>query len=739
MAYQKKYYYSFQSLNKTTYSVEIWQDTESVITAEQVVADETAFNVSYPAIDNKFEVVRGSGCDLTLLSTTSMKFINLYTSDMQEYQIRLYLGTGTTNLLWNGYLDSELYSEPFSEKTNYRVSLTGNDGLALLERFDYLQSDDSLYNGFATNWNIIRIILLKLGLTWNNVYVGLSTTSSELSAGNILETTYSYHENYYDEDDEPMSYREVLETILKPFGAYIQIINANVYITDINNLAANSSGNFYTYNGTTLDYEGTTSITFNIGDLSDIKFASNDQTLNIISPFNKQSITSSLYIDDTLIDYDANEDFFSGLTGTLYKGSYPYTWTEKQYSISKYWTISSFLPLNQINRFRELIGTGSNKGDAEKYLVLEKTDSLMDTFTYTYKIPNIVTVTGLTYAEYVGDWVGNVYPESTYYYNSGEVVSYNSNYYLCIASHYPDSDTPPPNTYFELTNYSIVEQELTNLFQLKIEAKCYVRTTDNLGADPEANAYSAKVNSKLSIGNKHYHTGSQRWTDSATDLYLELIFKDISDDRTENEISDKWVDLQPTYVPLFNGITASNVGFEIYRYYAYASNFSDITSSTKDLRLKDIKISIVDRNLVEISKDDIEYISYLNKQVKNDSEDITLKLATNVNYLPVAKGSILGYKNSSYYHVQNFTRNGTTDIIENLLARSIIGNYSNKTVEILCTINKTNTLFGTFTYANYWNTMKFAVIGANINYQDDAIELSLQEINEDSLVIQKNY
>jgi len=737
MSFQKKYYYSFGSLNNNSYTVELWQNTGATLTAEQITGDNTPFTISYPTTSNKFDMVRGCGCDLNLLSTTSLKFIGLYTADMMEYQIKLYSDTGTT-LLWIGYLDSELYSEPFAEKNNYTVSLTGNDGLALLERLDYLQADGSKYTGFSTNWTIITTILGKLGLAWNNLYCGLSTTSSQLVSGNILEKTYSYNENYYDEDGIAMSCREVLETILQAFSAYIQIINGNVYITDVNNLAANTSATFYKYNGSTFADDGTSSLSFNLGDVSTIKFASSEQTLNILSPINKQKITFSPYIDDTLIEYDANKDTFSGTTSTVYYGQYPYTWSEKQYSTSDSWSISGFLPIEQQDRFRDLIGSGDNKDEADRYLVLEKTDSTIQTLTYIEDIPKIVVITGTTQGSYVGDWVGNVYPESIYSYSSGDVVSYNALYYLCDSFHYPDSETPPPNAYFTLTDYSIVEQDSSHLFYLKIEAKGYTRTTDNMGDTSSASVYSSKLRTKLVLGDKQYDSVNRTWNNSG---YLELSFVDKDKDGAYQQISDKWLDVLDgcAYVPLFYGFTGTDITFSIYRYYAYNKSFGDITSSTKDFRIKDIKISIVDNYLVDINTDDVEYVSYINKLVKDDGEDITLKLGTNLNHLPVCKGGIIGYKNSNYFYLQNFTRNGATDILENLLARSIVSNYTNRTIEIQCSINKINSLFGYLTYSNYWSGIKFGIQGADIDFHEDTIDLTLQEICADTLSIQKNY
>jgi hypothetical protein len=85
---------------------------------------------------------------LNLLSTTDRKFFDLYTADMMEYQIRFY---NDTDLIWCGYLDSEMYSEPFNQCKNYPVTFTGTDGFALLERINYLDESGDNYTSLSTH------------------------------------------------------------------------------------------------------------------------------------------------------------------------------------------------------------------------------------------------------------------------------------------------------------------------------------------------------------------------------------------------------------------------------------------------------------------------------------------------------------------------------------------------------------------------------------------------------------
>ena len=728
------------------YTVEIWQNTGATLTAEEIRSDSVSFNVTYPNV-SKFETIRGSGCDISLLSSTSMKFINLYTSDIQEYYIKLYQGT---SLLWIGFLNSNLYSEPLSEYDNYPVSLTGNDGLALLEKINYLQSDFSNYSGFTSNWTIIKNILAKLNIAWNGIYIGLSTTSSEITINEtLLESTYSLNDNYYDEDDKPMNCREVLKTILEPLSAYIQIINSNVYITDNNLIAANSTYTFTKYNGTSFAYSGTTSINLNIGDLSTIKFATNSSTLNILPIVNRQKVVFSPYQTSTLINYIPDDEIFTGDTVTRYWGVNPHTWTEKAYNGSDYWTTLNGLLSIGSSYFSELIGTGDNADEAYKFLKVGPTNfpsasgSSPDCFTYKYKIPAVVTTKeSTTIYSYVGEWTGNTMSETIYWYNINDVVTYGGNYYLCTNAHYPAYSTPPPNANFSLTSASILDPIEAELYYIKIEMQCYVRILDSLGSAPPLFSKiptSCVLTTKLGIGNKKF-SNAYGWEDAADDVYLKLTFASLTDGNWDLN-AEKWLPIYPNeyyLIPLF-GFTGNTIDFRISRYDCYSSIYGDVTDEVKDVRLKDIKFTIVNKYYQEIESTDTEYNTYVTKNIKYDGEDITCKLGTNTIEFPHTKGAILGCTNGFYYFIKSFTRNSKTDILENLLAGSIVSNYMPRTLELQCTTNLFSSLFGTLTYTNFLSGKKFVIQCAIIDYIEATIELNIQETIIDNYDIIKNY
>ena len=672
MSFQKKYWYTFKDLKNIQYTVEIWQDTTDIITAEEIRGDQDPFLIQYSDI-SKLESIRGSGCELNLLSSTDRKFMSLYTANMMEFQIRVYNGV---NLIWLGYLDSELYSEPFNQIKNYPVRFSGTDGFALLERFNYLDINGNKYTGLDTQWNVIKNIISKLNLGYNGIYISLSTTSNDFSISyneTIFHKTYCNNKNWYNEDGDAETTRKVLEEILKPYGAYIIQDNANLYIVDINTIAKNLTSSFRRYNSS-FNYVSTVDLNLNIGDLTTIKFAESNQQLNVVSGINKQIIKYSPYLESTILDYDSSKDF-SGYTLTNLKGEYPNSWEENVYSTSDYWSN------NSNGRFIELVGTGNNDGNKEKYLSINSLNTSLSNNVFSYKgeTPQIIS--------------------------NADVVYY-----------------------------------------LKFDCSCYVRTTDNMGLTTDVIVNQCAIDSRLKIGNK-YLVGGDSFNWSTSSGYFQFRYDNYNaENNIWNTITDTWSNVKQTKTSKNTGIIVpldtyggTNFSFDIINVVCFDKNSNIITNSdVKEIRLKDIKISLLDKDFNEIKNSDTEYVGYLNKNHKNEGDIITILQGSSVNKAPIEKGSLMGY-NGNYYYLNSWTREGKMDLLENLLLRSIVSNYTNKTIELTATINKINSIVGCLTYQSFLPNKVFMIVGCEQNLSENTSTIRLQEISIDNLEINKSW
>jgi len=697
MSLQKKYYYTFRGLDNTSFLAEIWQETTATITAEEITGDLDPFNIEYPTT-TIFEPVKGSGCTLNLLSTIDRKFLNLYTANMLEYQIRLYK---SGILYWVGYLDSELYSEPFNELTNYTVTFTGSDGFALLERLNYVDGSGNKFTGLVTQWQVLQNILSKLNLPFKNIYIGLSTLSNDFTLAaseTILHKTYCNNQNWYNEDGDAETARKVLEEILKPYAAYIIQDNANIYITDVNTMAGATDALFRKYSSS-FSYISTDTINLNLGDLSTIKFAANDQQLNVVSGFNRQIIKYSPYITPELIDFKST-DFTTPVQSTTY-GTSPYQWSETIYSNSGSW-------INSYGFFASYTGAETlNKDDADSYLKLSNSEGNLS-FTYKNELPYLI----------------------------------------------------PSNS------------------KLKITCKAFCRMSNNLnGDDTTSKIYQLKVKCRLKIGDKQYFRTSafsKGWVSSGDSRTLDFDFEQQEVVTKQSKylyaekapIDNKWIDLKALstnggggivnknipielisndyYIPLNSGFSGGLISFEIYDWdilTAYdalqAQTHDEVKALVKDVRIKDLVISIIDSNNKEYSKSDLEYTGYMNQQYKNEGSEITLYQGTSKIDTPIEKGSLMGY-NGNFYYLNTWTREGKTNCIEKLLLRSIVSNYTNKRIELSATINRIDSIVGCLKYQSFLPDKNLMIVGNTQNLADNTTTVTLQEVIKDNLEINES-
>lgn len=100
-----------------------------------------------------------------------------------------------------------------------------------------------------------------MGLPFQKLYIGCSTIPvgvTKFISESALHVLYIQSANFYDEDGEPMSCREVVESILEPFGLMMVQRDASVYIYDLNTVK--SGGVMKCYNFDTLSYIGDTAV-----------------------------------------------------------------------------------------------------------------------------------------------------------------------------------------------------------------------------------------------------------------------------------------------------------------------------------------------------------------------------------------------------------------------------------------------------------------------------------------------
>lgn len=223
MSMNLRCYGSFNSLSQVAYEVKIYQEgyTEA---ASPIGLCADPLEIEWPECD-KLEPVQSSNATLQLYSDDDRQFVDLYTVVAGSIRLDVYRDG---SLYWSGTLDPELYEEPFAYKKDYGVKLTFAD-FAILDRLEWEKK------GFMSLREVLEEILVRSGIYFTGLDEWISTTIPG-ETGDILDTVSVNCANFYDEDGEAMSLREVLDEWLRPFALRLQQKGGRVLLYDLNHV-----------------------------------------------------------------------------------------------------------------------------------------------------------------------------------------------------------------------------------------------------------------------------------------------------------------------------------------------------------------------------------------------------------------------------------------------------------------------------------------------------------------------
>lgn len=656
--------------------------------------------IKYDSIKKNYEFLLSSGIEFSMISAVDREFINLFTNDIQLYKILLYKNS---QYCGNYFLDTETYQEDFNQSNNYEVSFTANDGLKLLDRYSYLDANGNKYTGITSVWNILKNCLTKINYYNSNIYVNINTTIENItnsSTQTTLHNTYLKNNNYYDEDGEPNTCLEVVEDILQCFQLYLfqDYANGRFYLVDKQTLS-NSSNSYKVYDMQGYNYQFTTSIATSSYDIDALKMASNSSVYSYLPSIKSQKINYNQYATDLIKKVDAKDEFY-GQTSTTNYSYGNYSWCEYNYSGST--------NMNKYNggAFVKSSGTTAYNNDKVDYYFKIPANSLSSDYM------NISAITKTVFKF-------KVLPEVTFFDKA-------SNY------------------------------------RIKIGITAYFNTKNKLGDDSETGTQIcyARLGYRLTCGNLCYYSvpldwqwgeplGDWRTNTGYSSMYGMTYFEFAGDNQLTAPINDsEQTNIVNSYdnilfnkkLPLKNilSVRTSDLSdalqLEILSYcYAIGENLlTPVLVNVKDVRIKNITLSIVDANDNTISTSNILHEAYLDEKNSKKGNEIKTIIGTNINKIPIAKGSLMYYDAGIYKYIRYFIRNDNTNYIEKLNLEEIVSYYGgdyyqNPRITLDCTTNILPTLLSKITYSNYLSKT-FQVVGIEVNLAESITKIKLNEL-----------
>jgi hypothetical protein len=244
MAYNIRYFIPYSRDNGGHTYIHILEKDTSVGTYQTVQAGGNPLEIMFSGdVNDIYCGTVGSGASINL-RVTPLSMINLFTTDPQKYMVKVY---NETNLLWQGFINTGIYSEGLNNNKNELITLKANDGMAILDMIPYRPDPSNYYTGTTYIGNVFNNIFGKLNLSFSNAW-GLMDYRVNDYADNPFLYLGVNQENYIDESGKVMTCREVLDSIMKSFGLRMSFRGEYVYIIDPIIMHDVNKGQFFSMN-----------------------------------------------------------------------------------------------------------------------------------------------------------------------------------------------------------------------------------------------------------------------------------------------------------------------------------------------------------------------------------------------------------------------------------------------------------------------------------------------------------
>lgn len=209
----------------------------------------TPINLTYNLTDDDIlSPFRSSYLDISFYKENlSDDFDELFGAESDAFKVYLYKND---NLFWQGWIGTQLFSEPFSS-TPYPISIRAYDGLHLLKNITYFNSPEvfqatsNLFNDRYGYHNIVDVVekcIYNTGVL-NDVFYCVNISNSLDATNPSLFPTRArvHHQTFLKGESDSMNMEEVLEIILRSLGATIYQRDGDWCFIKISDFTLNST------------------------------------------------------------------------------------------------------------------------------------------------------------------------------------------------------------------------------------------------------------------------------------------------------------------------------------------------------------------------------------------------------------------------------------------------------------------------------------------------------------------
>lgn len=278
-----RYKGNFGSRDEKLWTAEIWQKSESAFAIGELDFDgDEPLTIEWEETEKK-DVIQSSSATMNIISPGDRTYEDMYAIEAGSIRLDVKLNG---ELYWSGTLDPEQYEEPYSETEEYIVTLTFSD-FGILERLKWN------YEGMVTLKTVLGLGVTRAGLGHEGIDESMISTQLSAESGEMKLLDLSVRsENFYDEDGEASTMKDVIEGVMQPLALKMIQRDGKIYVYDLNGLANN-------------------------GTAKAISWASDDQVLGVDAVANDMKVTFSPYSgqDEVKINYKGTDTNTETTTG----------------------------------------------------------------------------------------------------------------------------------------------------------------------------------------------------------------------------------------------------------------------------------------------------------------------------------------------------------------------------------------------------------------------------------------
>lgn len=281
-----RYYSEFKSRKDKTYRSEI--HTVFATYSEELTLTDSPFTVEYES-GTLYKPLKMSNSVTSILTDKILS--DLYTAEGQNIEVRLYNKTDDI-LEWFGYMSPNLYSSDYITPLNI-VELQAIDTVSVLEnkKYSYINSSEVYFKSFK---DVIMHILdiADPGKILSKLYFQETNRISKDVSTSLIEDIYIHERNFFDEANEPMNSRDVLEEISKYIGmTFIQYQDA-YYMIDYD-FIKNDELHFFVYDRIN-DTCGNVTIPSALLNVRNIGVSESAGSISLGDVYNKVSVVANM-------------------------------------------------------------------------------------------------------------------------------------------------------------------------------------------------------------------------------------------------------------------------------------------------------------------------------------------------------------------------------------------------------------------------------------------------------------